>query len=103
MSVKVTVSGNADADLLLILTKSIESWGANRAVEYRLGLNASIAMLGDHPEIGKRLPNLGSNVRRQVYESHIIVYENTSDGQVLILRVVHGSRRLTKRLLSGPD
>lgn len=101
MSIRVTISEQARANLRSIYAHSYAQWGEEQATRYDDALDAAIDRIGDHPNIGKRLPHLGPSVHRLVCQSHVIVYERVSDDEIEILRIVHGNRRLTKRLLAG--
>lgn len=100
---RATISNRALADLKDIVNYSVVTWGENQAFSYREELGAVIDRLGDFPERGRRQPKLGQNIHRLVHESHVLIYQRVSDNEVVVLRVVHGNRRLTRRLLAEPD
>jgi toxin ParE1/3/4 len=47
-----------------------------------------------------RAPALGPNVRIGVVSPYIVIYRHAED-TVNVLRIVHGRRRITDKLLSG--
>lgn len=57
-----------------------------------------VHLLADHPEAGERLPRLGPGVRRLTETPYLILYRVTGE-EVQILRILHGARRVTRRLL----
>lgn len=57
-------------------------------------LNRRFAFLGLFPYSGTRRPRLGRGVRFFVERRYVIYYRKVSSG-VQILRVLHGSRRVT--------
>jgi|GEM_PF-4839202 len=52
----------------------------------------------DFPLIGEARPWLGKGVRRVVERPYLIFYR-LGENVVLVLRVLHGARRITRRLL----
>jgi plasmid stabilization system protein ParE len=58
--------------------------------------NARFELLAERPHIGRLRPDIGRDVRHSVMQrNYLILYRALPDG-AQIVRVVHGSRDLTK-------
>jgi toxin ParE1/3/4 len=54
--------------------------------------------LAAHPGIGASRPALGRDIRIGIVSPTIVIYRHTpADDTVVVLRVVHGRRRITSR------
>jgi toxin ParE1/3/4 len=86
----------AEADLFDILLFGYEQFGMRRAEAYAIELEQVFQLLADNPRMGREAEVIGRGVRRHEHASHIILYEITAAG-VLILATVHTSsvKRLT--------
>lgn len=49
-----------------------------------------LELLAEHPRMGRRRPEFGSDLRSFVVENHVIYYR--PEKELLIARVLHGSR-----------
>jgi toxin ParE1/3/4 len=87
----------ADKDLLDIFIYGLEVFGVRQAEHYGDGLNTCFQLLADNPRMGRLTPTLGERVRRHEHHSHVILYEETSFG-ILILAIIHS--RVVQRLKS---
>ena len=57
--------------------------------------------LADFPGIGAPRPSLGAQTRRHV-RPYVIIYDYIEDDEeVTVLRILHGSRKITRDLMSG--
>jgi toxin ParE1/3/4 len=75
--------------------------GARTALKFRLLFKALFDRLADHPAIGPRRPALGRDVRIGIVSPYIVIYRyDGADDTVTVLRIVHGRRDITVRLLS---
>jgi toxin ParE1/3/4 len=58
--------------------------------------------LADYPESGPARTVLGTNVRIGIVFPYIVIYEHVArEDVVTILRIVHGRRKISGKLLSG--
>jgi toxin ParE1/3/4 len=58
--------------------------------------------LADFPDTGAPRPKIGSNIGIGVVSPYVVIYRHTeADGAVRVLRIVHGSRWITGKLLHG--
>lgn len=86
----------AEDDLLDIFLFGLERFGLAQAERYKLGLERCFTILADNPKIDRLADTVAPGLRRHEHESHVVLYEEASDG-VLIVALVHGRsvRRLT--------
>jgi toxin ParE1/3/4 len=58
--------------------------------------------LAAFPESGAPRPKLGSGIRIGIVSPYLVIYRHGDpEGLVSVLRIVHGSRRITGELLRG--
>ena len=58
--------------------------------------------LAGFPAAGAARPNLGARIRIGIVPPTIVITRHTeTDGVVTVLRIVHGSRRITGKLIRG--
>jgi len=100
---RVIVTSPADADTADIVTYLAAKAGYNVAATYIAAVEKLYDRLADHPDSGAPRPALGPHIRVGFVSPYIVIYEHTEpDDTVTILRIVHGRRRITgKLLLSG--
>jgi len=77
---------------------AISLQGAER---YAAAFDALFERLADHPAMGAPRPELGSYARIGVVQPYIAIYEYCED-TVNVLRVLHGRRSITARLIHAP-
>ena len=92
----------ADSDIQAILHHLGEKAGASVAGRYAADFDAVYSRLEIFPELGARRPKLGPTVRICTVLPYVVMYEYTpSDDLVVILRVLHGRRNMSRRSLRG--
>ena len=86
----------AEEDVTEIFAFGYEMFGELQAERYADGMIAVFAQLGHNPRMGRPAKAIAPGIRRHEYRSHVILYEESRDG-VVILAVVHGKsvRRLS--------
>ena len=84
------LSLDADADLQDIYAYSNEAWGERQAVLYLNDLYVVFGRIGHHPAIGRPRRELGDEIRSLPHGAHVVFYMPWQ-GEVAILRVLHGS------------
>jgi toxin ParE1/3/4 len=98
---KVVISASADADTAGILVYLAHQAGRRTAAKYEALLERLYDRLAAHPGIGAPRPALGRNIRIGIISPHIVIYRHTEvDDTVTVLRIVHGRRRISGKLLS---
>lgn len=63
-------------------------------------LLGSLTILMTHPEAGEARPGVGRGIRGVLEPPYLIFYRVEAEG-VLVIRILHGARRITRRLLKG--
>ncbi len=100
---RVALTASADADTAFILGDLSAKAGATVAVRYDAEFDALYRRLERFPESGAPRPALGLRVRIGIVSPYNIIYEyGETDDVVTVMRIVHGRRRITRRLLNQP-
>lgn len=89
------LTGRADADILDVFLYGLTEFGMAQAERYQGILEHTFQLLADNPRMGRAAEVIGAGVRRHECGAHVILYEEATDG-VLILAVVHS--RSVRRL-----
>jgi toxin ParE1/3/4 len=97
---RVVVTPAADADTMEIQHFLAANAGYGVAAKY----NAAFERLYDHwanfPDSGAPRLKIGSKIRIGVVQPYVVIYRHTeADDTVRVLRIVHGSRKITGKLL----
>jgi len=95
----LTFAPSAINDAHDILARLTEKAGQSVAVAYFERFRLTFDRLTAFPLSGAPRPNLGVAVRIAVIRPYVVIYRTTAD-TVEILRVVHGRRRIKRRLLT---
>jgi len=96
---RVTVTDQAKRDLRLIISDLAERAGFRVAERYGAEFKATYRRLSAFPESGSPRPALGSHIRIALVLPYLVFYENTTDGGVTVLRVLHGKRNINRDLI----
>jgi len=99
---RVVIASSADADYAAIITDLAAKAGWRTAAKYDAIFEGLYDRLADHPRSGAPRPALGRNIRIGVVTPFIVIYRH-DDGSntVTVLRIVHGRRRITGRMLGA--
>lgn len=98
----VIVTPSADADTAEIIAYLDAKAGYGVAARYNASFEQLYEHLADFPESAAPRPKVGSNIRIGIVSPYIVIYKHTeADRIVRVLRIVHGSRRITGKLLRG--
>jgi toxin ParE1/3/4 len=96
--VRVVVSGTAQADIDAIVAYLVENAGPQVADRYLDEFDAIYDRIGEFPDIGPPRPSLGREVRIALLHPYVMIYRRLGD-VVTVLRVLHGRRNITGRLV----
>jgi toxin ParE1/3/4 len=100
---RLIVTEDADADIEEILDYLEREAGAGVAEAYGRKIGACLSRLVEFPGIGTRRPALGADTRVGIVRPYILIYDYTADTDTLtLLRIVHGKRNITRRLMKRP-
>lgn len=98
--IRVALSPEAQADSDAIITNLARDAGLAVARGCAGRFDAAYRPLADHPDIGPIRPRLGIGIRVKVVTPHVSIYDhNGAQASVTVLRILHGKRRITRRLL----
>lgn len=97
---RLVVSVNAEADIAAILDYLEIQGGASIAAVYGDRFADTIERLVNFPKFGVPRLALGSEARIVLVYPYILIYDFAQDSEVItILRVLHGKRDITKKLM----
>lgn len=85
----VELSDRASTDLLAIYLQGIRHFGPLQADRYLDELDNCLQLLAENPGMGRRADALGDALRRHEHQSHVVFYELTASG-ILVVAVLHG-------------
>jgi toxin ParE1/3/4 len=97
---RVLLTSPADADTAGIIAYLAGKGGYDVAARYIVSFEKLYDRLADHPESGAPRPTLGPQIRIGIVSPYIVIYEHDAiDDTVIVLRIVHGRRKITGALL----
>jgi plasmid stabilization system protein ParE len=97
---RLVVTADAEADLNEILDYLKREATALVAEEYGRKFRLCIERLVEFPGIGSPRPAFGANARIGIVPPYILVYDYVgADDTLTLLRIVHGKRNITRRLV----
>ncbi len=99
---QLVVSEAADNDTRDMLSYLAQEAGARMAAKYLGLLGHLYDQLEAYPESGHPRPKLGEATRIGIVRPFVVIYDYAADTDaVTILRILHGNRNLTRKLLRG--
>ena len=97
---RIIITPSADADTAAIIHDLGKKAGKIVAARYDADFDQLYENLAQFPESGAPRPALGKDVRFGVVFPYIIIHEYAGDDDIVyILRIFHGRRNITRRLL----
>jgi toxin ParE1/3/4 len=97
---RIVVTDTADSDSSFIYADLHGKAGMPTVVKYRALFRRLYERLTDFPKSGAPRPKLGPDIRIGIVSPYIVIYRyDEADNSVVILRIVHGRRRITGKLL----
>ena len=97
---RLVVTEDADADLEEILNYLEREAGVRVAETYGRKIGACLSRLVEFLGIGARRPALGADTRIGIVRPYILIYDYMAEADTLtLLRIVHGKRNITDRLI----
>jgi toxin ParE1/3/4 len=97
---RVKISLAADADFREVADYLRGKAGALTLAKYETAFARVIDLIDAQPEIGAPRPHLGKHVRLHVVDPYNVYSEyDATTGVVTILRVLHGRRKITRRMM----
>jgi len=96
--VNYSLSNKAVEDLSGIWNYSFDTWGERQADKYYDLLLASCQELATKDAAGKHYPEIGEGVFGFGTGLHIIFYREIKKGKIEVVRILHSSMDLKRRL-----
>jgi toxin ParE1/3/4 len=97
---RLVLAPRAAHDVREILMGLVADAGNSVAEQYLGRFWATFERLVVHPYSGAPRPRLGVAVRLAVVQPYVVIYR-TRDDAVMIMRVLHGHRKITRRTLTN--
>lgn len=98
---QLAVSALADADAAAILNDLAAKGGHRLAIKYAARIARLFEMLTEFPTAGVLRPALGPAIRISVMSPYVVVHRYSEATEtVIVLRIVHGRRRISGSLLA---
>ncbi len=99
---RVIITDPADADSVEIIKDLTGKAGVLVADRYEADFDALYLRLESFPGSGSPRPKLGRFIRIGVVSPYVIVYRYIPDDDlVAVIRILHGRRRITRRMLTS--
>jgi toxin ParE1/3/4 len=100
---RIVITARADADSAAIIDDLTDKAGANVAARYDADFLAFYRRLEQFPDSGAPRRKLAPTVRIGVVFPYVVFYRYVeADDAVLVLRVLHGRRKITRRMSQQP-
>ena len=95
---EVIFSNKAVEDLTEIWDYTFDTWSERQADKYYELLIDFCRRLADNPDLGRAYPEIADNILGYKAGQHIIFYQDISDREIAILRVLHARMDLKSRM-----
>jgi len=98
---KYSYSNRAELDLKKIYINTVKKWGTAQANKYDAGLERSLQLLADNPDLGRPCNDIRQGYHRHEYERHVIFYRKRKL-DILIVRIIYDAMDIKKYLPHKP-
>ncbi|WP_163410313.1 type II toxin-antitoxin system RelE/ParE family toxin [Flavobacterium ajazii] len=95
---KYYLTNKAVEDLTDIWNYTYEEWSEKQAEKYYFLLLDSCQEIADNPDLGKKYDIVATNLLGYKSNEHILFYQMISDGEIEIIRILHGRMDLKSKL-----
>jgi toxin ParE1/3/4 len=95
---RLVFAPSAIADTREILATLVEKAGRPVAVAYFERFRSTFERIAGFPESGAPRPRLGASIRLAVVRPYVVIYRQSPEAAE-VLRVLHGRRNVTRRIL----
>jgi toxin ParE1/3/4 len=97
---RLVVTADAEVDTREILSYLEREAGPTIAAKYGRRFRSTLQRLIDLPETGAPRPSLGAHARIGIVSPYILIYDFVREDDLLVLlRILHGRRNITRDLL----
>ncbi len=94
MSRQYELTELADQDIFEVSIYIGQNRGVTASQRFIDTINQKFQLLADSPKLGRKRPELGSELRSFPSGNYVIFYRPVAEG-ILVLRVLHGARDIT--------
>jgi toxin ParE1/3/4 len=99
---RLVVTADAERDASEIISFLVREAGPAVAADYVSRFRFTLERLVELPETGAPRPSLGPNARIGIVSPYILIYDFVrGDDDLVLLRILHGRRNITRDLLRG--
>ncbi len=99
---RIIVTAPADADMADIFADLYNGAGPVTAEKFNTRFDRLYERLANHPESCPLRPKLGPHIRIGLVLPYVVIYRHVEGADVVtIIRIVHGRRQLTRKLVQG--
>jgi plasmid stabilization system protein ParE len=97
---RIVFTERATADAIGIYTDLNAKAGLHTVAKFRALFRKLYDRLADLPDSGALRSGLGQNIRIGVVPPYIVIYRHEdTDGIVYVLRIIHGRRKITAKMI----
>ncbi len=97
MQGKFTASARAKQEIKDIYKNTVLKHGKRQAQTYTDGLQSTLQLLADMPEMGRKCDEIRKGYQRHEYERHIIFYKKRNH-DILIVRILYDAMDAKRHL-----
>ena len=84
-----SLTNAAKADLRNIARFTELKWGREQRKHYLKGMDDTFRRLADSTALGVSCEYIAADLRKHLFQSHVIYYDITSATRIMIVRVLH--------------
>ena len=88
---KFDLTRSAQADLKSIARYTQERWGVRQRNTYLKEVDQVFRTLAKNPLMGRSCDDIREGYRKFPHGSHVIFYKQLGEGELLIVRILHGT------------
>jgi len=97
MQGKCTISARAAQEIKEIYQNTVLKHGKPQALTYTDGLQSTLQLLADMPDMGRKCDEIREGYQRHEYARHIIFYKKRSH-DILIVRILYDAMDAKRHL-----
>ena len=99
---QVVFTATADSDVATIFDDLYAKAGKPTVGKYRALFRKLYDNLAAFPDSGTLRPMIGAQIRIRVVPPYVVIYKHTDfENTITVLRVVHGRRKISGKLVRG--
>ncbi|NTS44002.1 type II toxin-antitoxin system RelE/ParE family toxin [Flavisolibacter sp. BT320] len=95
---KYFLTNKAVEDLAAIWEYTYDTWSERQADKYHEMLTSSFQEILEHPDLGKKYPEIDTSVMGLRVGKHIVFYRMVQSSDIEVLRILHQRMDLKSRM-----